>query len=150
MQRTTKSYRALRSFVIDDSLASKEGPALLTRWTIVAPDRLTYQIKNGAAAVIIGKRRWDKVPGGKWTTSAQTPIHQPTPFWVSWTDARILESTSSAWRVSFFDPKTPGWYEVRIAKRSMRTLELRMHATAHFMHEVYSEFNTPLEIKPPQ
>jgi hypothetical protein len=149
VEQATKTFRALRSVAIADWLASTEGRPLFTRWTLVAPDRLTYRIETGAAAVIIGKQRWDKVPGGKWTSSAQTPIHQPTPFWVSWTDAHVLASTKTAWRVSFFDPKTPGWFELRIAKKSMRTLELRMHTTAHFMHEVYSRFNAPLEITPP-
>ena len=61
----------------------------------------------------------------------------------------MLTSTKSAWRVSFFDPKTPGWYELLIAKRSLRTLELRMNATSHFMREVYGQFNAPLKVTPP-
>ena len=32
----------------------------------------------------------------------------------------------------------------------MRTLELRMHATAHFMREVYSRFNAPVKVEPPR
>jgi len=149
IERATRTFRGLRTVAVRDWLASGPGHALFSRWTLAAPDRLTYRIENGPAAVIIGNHRWDKVPGGKWEKSPQTPIHQPTPFWVSWTDARVLASTKSAWRVSFFDPKTPGWYELRIAKRSLRTLELRMHATAHFMREVYSQFNEPLKITPP-
>jgi hypothetical protein len=147
--RAAHTFRRLRTLAVRDWLASGPGHPLFTRWTLVAPDRLTYQVENGPAAVIIGNRRWDKLPGGKWEKSEQTPIHQPTPFWVSWTDAHVLESTKNAWRVSFFDPKTPGWYELRIAKRSMRTLELRMNATAHFMREVYERFNARLEITPP-
>jgi len=149
VKRATKTYRALRSLAVADWLASTEGKPLFTRWTILAPDRLTYRIQNGASAVIIGDRRWDKVPGGKWEESKQTPVHQPTPFWVSSTDAHVLGSTKDAWHVSFFDPETPGWYELWIDKKSMRTLELRMHATAHFMREVYSRFNAPLTVKPP-
>ena len=69
--------------------------------------------KNGSSAVIIGDRRWDKLPGGKWEESAQTPIHQPTPFWQSWTNAHLpRRRRSRRWHVSFFDPKTPGWYEL--------------------------------------
>jgi len=147
--RATRTYRGLRTFAIRDRLSSGPGQVVSTRWTVAAPNRLTYQIANGPAAVIIGSRRWDKVPGGKWQESAQSPIQQPTPFWVTWTDAHVLENTKSAWRVSFFDPKTPGWYELLIAKRSLRTLDLHMNATAHFMHEVYGQFNTPVTIKPP-
>jgi hypothetical protein len=147
--RATRRFSRLRTVAVRDWLASGPGRPLFSRWTLVAPDRLTYQVQNGSSAVIIGDRRWDKDPGGKWKESEQTPIHQPTPFWVSWTDAHVLASTKSAWRVSFFDPKTPGWYELLIAKPSMRTLELQMNAASHFMREVYGQFNTRFEIKPP-
>jgi hypothetical protein len=147
--RATRAYRSLRTFVIHDRLASSPKYAARTVWTIVAPDRLTYQVANGPAAVIIGNRRWDKLPGAGWEESEQTPIHQPTPFWTSWTDAHVVETTRSAWRISFFDPKAHAWFELVIAKRSMRTLETRMNTTAHFMHEVFSKFNEPLKITPP-
>jgi hypothetical protein len=147
--RATRAYRKLHTLTIQDRLSSGPGQVVNTHWTLAAPNRLTYQIANGPAAVIIGARRWDKVPGGKWQESSQTPIRQPTPFWVSWTDAHVLETTPSARRVSFFDPKTPAWFELLIARRSMRPLELRMNTTAHFMHEVYGGFDEPLKIKPP-
>jgi len=147
--RATRGYKNLRTLVIDDRLASDEKHSVVTRWQIVGPNRLSYQVKNGAAAVIIGNRRWDKVPGRRWQGSAQTPIEQPTPFWQSWKDARVLSSTPAAWRVSFFDPETPGWYQLVISKPKMLPLEMRMDATAHFMHDVYSGFNTPITITPP-
>jgi hypothetical protein len=53
------------------------------------------------------------------------------------------------WRVSFFDPKTPGWFEVALDKRTLHTLELSMFATAHFMHDVYGGFDEPAGIRPP-
>jgi hypothetical protein len=147
--RATRAYRNLRSFVIQDRLASDAKHSVRTVWTIVAPDRLSYKIANGSAGMIIGNRRWDRLPGAEWQESEQTPIHQPTPFWTSWTDAYVLESTKPAWRVSFFDAKTHAWFELVIAKRSLRTLETRMNTTAHFMHEVYGRFNAPLSITPP-
>jgi hypothetical protein len=147
--RATRAYRSLRSFVIHDRLASGPKYAVRTVWTIVAPDRLSYDIANGSAGMIIGNRRWDRLPGAGWQESEQTPIHQPTPFWTSWTDAHVLESAKSAWRVSFFDAKAHAWFELVIAKRSLRTLEARMNTTAHFMHEVYGQFNAPLKITPP-
>jgi hypothetical protein len=147
--RATKAFRGLRTVAVRDWLASGPGHALFTRWTLVAPNRLTYNIENGAAAVIIGNRRWDKLPGGKWQESEQTPIHQVSPFWRSWRDAHVLAESKSAWRVSFFDPKTPGWYELTIAKRSMLVLQLHMRATAHFMREVYDRFNAPVKVTPP-
>ncbi len=149
LARATRTYRSLRTFVIHDRLASDPKRAARTVWTIVAPDRLSYQVADGPAGVIIGNRRWDRLPGAGWEESEQTPIHQPTPFWTAGTDAHVLESTKSAWRVSFFDPKAHAWFELVIAKRSLRTLETRMNTTAHFMHEVYGKFNAPLKITPP-
>jgi hypothetical protein len=147
--RATRTFESLRSFTVADRLASDAQHAVFTRWQIVGPDRLAYRIVGGAAAVIIGDRRWDKVPGGTWQPARQTPIHQPTPFWSSWKDAHVLASTPTTWRVSFYDPKTPGWYELVIAKPTLRPLEMRMNATAHFMHDVYGGFNTPIRIVPP-
>jgi len=149
VERATRAYRSLRTFVIHDRLASGPKYAARTVWTIVAPDRLTYQVANGPAAVIIGNRRWDKLPGAGWQESEQTPIQQPTPFWTSWTDAHVLEATRSAWRVSFFDAKAHAWFELVISKRSLLTLETRMNTTAHFMHEVFGRFNEPMKITPP-
>ena len=100
-----------------------------------------YQIGHGDAAVIIGKRRWDRSPGGRWKRSPQFPITQPTPPWVSAANARVLDATTlrghPAWRVSFFDPKLPGWFTLVLDQQTLRTLDLRMVATAHFMHEIY-------------
>jgi hypothetical protein len=149
VSRATRAFRKLRSFELRESLSSGPGQQVFSLWRIVAPDRLTYQIANGPAAVIIGNRRWDKLPGGTWEESEQSPVHQPTPFWVSWAHAHVLENTKSAWRVSFFDPKTPGWFDLLIAKRSLFTLEMQMHTTRHFMREVYGRFNAPFDITPP-
>jgi hypothetical protein len=147
--RATRTYKDLKTLVIHDRLASDPKHFVVTRWQIVGPNKLSYQVTDGAAAVIIGNHRWDKVPGQPWQRSAQTPIKQPTPFWVSWQNAHVLSSTPTTWTVSFFDPKTPGWYKLTIAKPTMRPLEMHMNATAHFMHDVYSGFNTPITISPP-
>ncbi len=148
--RAARAFGKLRTLVTRDRLASDAQHALLTHWKLVAPDRLSYQIVNGAAGVIIGKRRWDKLPGEEWKEAEQAPIRQPAPFWTASTDAHVLESTKHAWRLSFFDPKSPAWYELLVEKRSLRTLDLKMNTTAHFMHEIYGPFNAPLRIKPPK
>ena len=148
--RATRALRSLRTLTIDDSLSSGIGKTLYTHWRVVAPNRLTYQIRNGPAAVIVGSSRWDKVPGQRWVKSQQTPIHQVTPFWVTWTSAHVLDETPASWHVTFFDPKTPGWYELTIAKSSLRPIAMRMQAAAHFMTQKYSGFNAPVKISPPR
>ena len=149
--RATKTFRKLKTLTTDDSLSSGLGRTLHTRWVVAAPNRLTYQVAGGPAAVIIGNTRWDKVaPSEPWVKSAQTPIKQPTPFWVSWQDAHVIGETPKAWRITFFDPKTPGWYTISVAKDTRRTLDLRMQAAAHFMRQTYSNFNAPVSIAPPR
>jgi hypothetical protein len=61
----------------------------------------------------------------------------------------VLSQTKDAWRVSFYAPTTPGWFELSIQKRTMRPVAMQMTATAHFMHQVYSAFNEPVAIRPP-
>jgi hypothetical protein len=154
MARAERVWRSLRSLSFRERLASDATHATTSVWRAVAPDRIAYTVTKGYSSVVIGGRRWDRAPGGRWIESAQTaPIHQPVPFWVSVTDAHVLGSATlrgrEVWRVSFFDPATPGWFEVTIDKRTLHTLELSMFTTAHFMHDVYSGFDEPAEIRPP-
>ncbi len=147
-------WRSLRTLIAHERLASDPQHAVSTVWRFVAPDRLSYSIAAGSSAVIIGDRRWDRQPGGRWQRSAQQPLpRQPAPFWAAATDPHILGLQRirgrPAWRVSFFDPRTPAWFTVAIDRSTLRTLELRMVTTAHFMHELYGPFDQPLRIEPP-
>ena len=84
------------TLAIDDWLASGPGQTVLDALDARRAGPTHVPDQGRAAAVIIGDSRWDKLPGGKWKKSPQTPIHQPTPFWVSWTDAHVLANTKSA------------------------------------------------------
>jgi hypothetical protein len=149
-----RTWRALRSLAFTDRLASDEEHVVTSRWQVQAPDRLAYQIDRGYSAVIVGKHRWDRAPGGRWKRSPQLPITQPTPPWVSATDAHVVDSLTvrgrPAVKASFFDPKTPGWFTVVLDRETLRTLDLRMTTTAHFMHEVYRSFNAAPAIRAPR
>jgi hypothetical protein len=154
LARAGAVWRSLRSLTLSESLASGTGHVALSTWRIQAPDRIAYQVKGGWAGIVVGDTRWDKGPGAKrWVSSAQTPLTQPRPGWVRVTDAHVLGSTTvrgrPAWRVSFFDPGTPGWFTVLVDKTSLRTYQVRMTATAHFMRDDYSAFNSTPVILPP-
>jgi hypothetical protein len=154
--RATKVWTHLHTLRYRDRLGSSPTDVVVTHWQIVAPDRLAYQIDGGSQAIIIGLRRWDR-PGQKsgtpWQPSSALRLQQPKPFWVSATDAHVLGSGRfgghAVWRVSFFDPRTPGWFLALIDRKTLRTLDLRMTATAHFMHDTYGPFNGPIRIDPP-
>jgi hypothetical protein len=51
--------------------------------------------------------------------------------------------------VSFFDPGKPAWFDILLDKATLRTFDLHMTTTAHFMHDVYSSFNRAGPISPP-
>jgi hypothetical protein len=151
--RATRTWKALRSLRYSEHLSSDPAHSVDSDWQIAAPDRLAYQIKNEGQAVIVGQRRWDRQKGGAWVKTSALRLHQPQPFWVTATDAHVVDETTlrghAVWRVSFFDPRTPGWFLVAIDKASYRTLDVRMAATAHFMHDSYGGFNTSIKIAPP-
>ena len=152
--RATRAWTRLTSLSYVDRLGSDTSLVVVAHWQIVAPDRLAYQIQRGGQAVIVGLRRWDRPSAtAAWQESSSVRLHQPQPFWVSATDAHVLGSGAfrgrPVWHVSFFDPRTPGWFMASIDKRTARTLDLHMFAAAHFMHDTYSGFDAPIKIVPP-
>src|SRR5712691_218559 len=154
LARATRVFRGLRTLVTHERLASSPTNVVNTTYEAVAPNRLAYQIAGGSQAIIIGERRWDRDRGGKWQRSSLTPLQQPTPFWTSATAAHVIGTTRvggrSAWLVSFYDTHIPAFFTIAVDKTTLRTLDLRMTAAAHFMHHRYTGFNTPVQIAPPR
>jgi hypothetical protein len=155
VKRATATWDALRTLVWHERLASSPTNVLHTVYRAVAPHSLGYTIAGGSAAVIIDGSRWDRAsPNAPWRRSIQNPpVDQPQPFWQQATDAHLLGAerfgTHRVWRVSFFDPTTPAWFEASVDRSTGRTLELDMVAAAHFMHHVYGPFDAPVTLAPP-
>ena len=153
MRRADRTWRSLETLVVHDHLASGPGNAVTTLWRFAAPDSLSYAIRNGPQAVVIGARRWDRLPGHDWQASHQDPIRQPVPLWESISNAHLVGTETlrgrPVWKVAFFDPQIPAWFTIWVDRQTGRTLELRMTAQAHFMHQVYGPFDGPLRIVPP-
>jgi hypothetical protein len=148
--RATHVWRSLHTLVFSDRLGSDANHVVFREWRAVAPNRLAYRITDGYQAVIVGGKRWDRAPHGRWIESAQTaPVKQPVPVWQTATDAHVIAETPATIEVTFFDPRTPAWFEITIDKRTSHTLDLRMITMAHFMHERYGSFDAPLSIAPP-
>src|SRR5205807_1259000 len=76
-ERAARVFGSLRSLVIDERLASNPRTVIRTRFEIVAPDRLAYRIVGGQQAVVVGGRRWDRSPNGRWQPSQQSPLRLP-------------------------------------------------------------------------
>ena len=153
LARAERVWRSLRSLSFDETLRSDERHGVTSSWQLQAPDRLAYQIVDGPSAVIVGKRRWDKLPGKPWKASSQLTIRQPTPPWVDATNARIVGTTVARGRpvlvVTFFDSRTPGWYTAIVDRGTFRTYDVRMVASAHFMHDRFHSFDESPAIRPP-
>ncbi len=150
LARATRTFRALKSVDYVERLASSPRDKVVSDFTLERPNRLEYRIKGGASGIIIGSRRWDRAPGGKWIPSAQEPTPQPEPIWAGHsTNVYLLQTTPSYYVVSFFKPLGPVWFTVRLDRRTLRPRDLRMTAAAHFMTHRYVRFNAPRRIKAP-
>jgi hypothetical protein len=153
--RADRVYRSLRTLVIHERLASSARNAVVTTYRVQAPNRLAYRIAGGPEAVIIGAKRWDRLPGGSWERSDQEPLTQPEPFWGSdpVRNARLLGTGRVGGRpvriASFYDPRLPAWFVLWVDRDTSRLLALRMTAQAHFMRHRYTGFDRPLRITPP-
>jgi hypothetical protein len=155
--RAARVFRGLRSLVYVESLRSGPKGGLLTTWRLEAPNEVTYDIRGGASAVIIGRRRWDRDrPGVPWRRSQQIPaLRVPQPTWGDVAvNAHVLGTGRvdgrPVWIVSFANPTTPAWFTAWIDRGTYRTLRLRMTAAAHFMRHRYVEFDRSVTIRPPR
>jgi hypothetical protein len=154
--RAGQVFRHLRSLVYVESLRSGPKGGLLTTWRLKAPNEVTYDIRGGPSAVVIGRRRWDRDrPGASWRRSQQIPpLRVPQPTWGDVAvNAHVLGTGRvdgrTVWIVSFANPTTPAWFTAWIERGTYRTLRLRMTAAAHFMGHRYVAFDRPLRIAPP-
>jgi hypothetical protein len=155
VSRAEDTWNALRTLVWHERLGGSPTDVVHVLYRAVAPDQLAYTIDDGSAAVVLGGRRWDRsAPGAPWRQSIQNPpLRQPQPFWRNAADVHVIGSAQlgshAVWRVSFFDPATPAWFEAWIDKATSRTLQLGMTAASHFMHDTYGPFDSNLRLRPP-
>jgi copper transport protein len=151
--RATRVFRSQRSVTYEERLGSGTGEELRTRWTLEAPNRLSYAIAGGASAVVIGTSRWDRTaPGKPWTRSDTTLLRQPTPFWsgAPITNAHMLGERDGTAIVSFATPAIPAFFSATFDRRTGRTLALDMVAASHFMHHRYLPPSAAVRITPPR
>ena len=152
VDRATQTYKALRTTRYSETLSAGYGKVIHTIWTEIAPNKLSYVIAGGDRGIVIGDKRWDKLSGATtWTESPTVVLPMPTPSWGSnVTNAHLLRTTPKTQVVSFLDPRSPAWFTVTFDRQTLYPRELEMIAPAHFMHQVYTSFNGPLVIEPPQ
>jgi hypothetical protein len=152
VRRAGRAFRKLRSAVSVEWLASSPANAIVTTWKLEAPDRLSYSIRGGAQAVLVGARRWDRSgPSAPWQRSTISPLEVPQPVWGDAVlDARLLASDGRIVTVAWANPSVPAWFTARFDRRTLLPLDVHMTAAAHFMVERYVSFNRKLGIRPPR
>ncbi len=144
LRDVTRTYRHLRSAVFDERLSSSATGGILTRFTLVAPNRLEYHTRGGGSAIVIGTRRWDRsAPGKPFVESPQTPVKVLQPYWTKVSNVHEIAPGV----LTFVDRSLPGWFRVQLRGRLPSVI--RMTAAAHFMTERYVGFDGPVDVSPP-
>ena len=112
VNRLRLDYNALKSLVIDETLSSGPGSLQVTRFRQEAPGNMAYRIDEdsneklvGTEGIVIGARRWDKLPGGDWIEGPQSPLDLPKAYW---TDRRAQRVLHGAERDLVLRPDLPG------------------------------------------
>jgi copper transport protein len=146
LARVTRAYRASRTVVFDESLRSRPSNGEVTRFELVAPNRLVYRTRGGPQAVVIGARRWDREsPTGRWIPSQQTPLDVPQPYWTKPTNVHLVGPNT----VTFLDRSIPAWFTVTLDARHRLPARVAMTAASHFMVDRYESYDVPVDVSPP-
>ena len=149
--RLTDAFERLRSVSYVERLASSPRNGIVSDFTLEAPNRFSYRIHGGPSAIVIGARRWDRVPGGAWDKTSYFETPEPTPIWEGpISNAYLLGRTRGAVTVTFLNRRVPAWFTVRLDRRRLLPRMVTMTATAHFMRHRYFGFNAPRRIFPPR
>ncbi|HVU77318.1 MAG TPA: copper resistance protein CopC [Gaiellaceae bacterium] len=144
LARITAAYRASRTIVFDETLASNPTNATTTRFTVVAPHRLGYVTRGGPAAIVIGSRRWDRTgPNAPWVKTSQTPLDVTQPYWTAPTNVHEVAPGT----FTFLDRSIPAWFRLTVVDG--RPTVDHMTAAAHFMVDRYRGFDGPAAVSPP-
>ena len=140
----TDAYRRARTIVFDESLSSSPTIHERTRFTVIAPHSLSYEIAGGPSAIVIGATRWDRdSAGARWLKSQQTPLDVTQPYWRDPTNAHLIAPGV----ITFLDRRLPAWFTVRFTGRYPTAM--RMTAAAHFMTDRYAGFGVAASVSPP-
>jgi copper transport protein len=144
--RLTRDYRARRTVVFTERLASNPTNAQVTRFELEAPHSLSYATVGGPQAIVIGARRWDRTSStAPWQPSPESPLAVPSPYWTTTTNAHLVGPRT----VTFLDRAIPAWFRVTLEPGRDLPRRVDMTAAAHFMVDRYSGFDGPVAISPP-
>lgn len=157
IRETQTRMQALRSLRADEQIAVNATVGTRTSFESRSPDRLSFGAANGAAGVIIGRRRWSKASASaEWAGPTMDSERYRTKDSFDWVAlarfAWLLESPKSSRmiRVALMNPAEPVWYELQVDRDSKLVIREKMTSPGHFMKTRYFDFNSPIKITPPR
>lgn len=131
---------------------SSGGPAIITRYTMQAPDRLQYTTSTGHHTVLIGHHRWD-THAGSWVECPFPGEHAPSYVWQGAAAARLAGQRDVNGRhldvVLVLNPSIPAWFTLDTTPTG-QVEDIHMLAPSHFMHEIYRLDQTASVTPPPR
>jgi hypothetical protein len=152
LRRAAQVFKALGSVVVDERLGRSSRVQVL-HVVYRAPDSSSSEIVGageptsiGKQMIVIGKRRWDRSPGGRWAVSSQPPIRVPAPNWSA--TSRNADFTGKN-EITFFDQRAFAWFRLQLEPHSARPVRLLMIAGGRVITDRFSRFNSPVVISPP-
>lgn len=157
--RAERAMRRLRSVRQIEDVTSGPGTFARTRYTLRAPNRLTYVTGGGVQAVSIGSRRWFRSAAGPWQESeapAGVPFRTSSFFrWTPYATAIQLLSQRGRGRhavaeLALMDPGTPVWTRLAIEVASGRVRSEQLIARSRFVMHRNLDFNAAVSIAAPR
>jgi hypothetical protein len=153
LRRSDEAMNALTSLVEDQTLRDDAGNQLSVRFEYNAPDRMRYQIANGATSIQIGVDDYQLGPDGEWIKNQRAPPLQ-------WPIQNYAQAAGGAKFDTGEQGQIPGTkivafnyegvdFRAWIDLTSYYLVQLAMDAPNHHMLTVHSSFNSAPEIEPP-
>jgi hypothetical protein len=161
LERAITAMEKLRSARMRQDLSGEiGGPTLVSRYLFEAPNKMDIRVKDSRRIIVGDSDFRRKHPGAPWRKFSWggSPFQWPKDYYRSfWRDpaaARVLGTESikgERYRiVSFLRPDLPAWFRLWVGASDGVVVRQEMRAEGHIMDDRYSEFNGPLEIKPPR
>lgn len=157
--RAQARMRGLRGVRQTEVTTSGPGSYARTDYRLRAPDRLAYVTSGDTEAVVISRTRWFRAADIDWQREPYgAGIGFSTRSWFRWSsyarDVRMLREWSRNGRrfaeLALTDPGTPVWTRLTIALDDARVLREQQMTGGHFTTNIYSRFDRPDRIEPPQ
>lgn len=153
LRRADAAMNALKSMVEKQTIRDDVGGQLNVVFTYAAPDRLRYQVVNGATAIQIGSDDYQLGPDGNWLKNRRAmPFEWPNFYYGKVaTEATIAGTDQVGDTAATIVTFKYGGFDFRawIESASSRIIKLTMDGVGHHMISIYSDFDAAPPIESP-